>query len=161
MLMPFPVSSCGTISEYRTDLTAAIASVREMIHDEEAAIFSPAGDSIQFASAMACGISKSWVLGVMDSGTVSFRQIDGRTDACYCISFRRALMHVTSLVLVFGLVLIVVFGWHPASLLFVCGAWIFLFGANFLSATFRFRGALRRALAKSRLESSTDAMLHI
>ncbi len=70
-------------------------------------------------------------------------------------------MHVTSLVLVFGLVLIVVFGWHTASLLFVCGAWIFLFGANFLSATFRFRAALRRALAKSRLESSTDATLRI
>lgn len=152
--MPFPLSADGTVSAYGADASRAMAALRTMIEEEEVATLLASGDRIDFTSVDPYGF-KSPLIGPLDSGTVTFQHEDGWTKAHYCVSFRRALTHVTVMtVLVFGIVPVLVMGWHPASVLFVLATCSCLFGANYVTAAVRFRAALHRALQASRPQAT-------
>ena len=146
MRMPFPLSSDGAVSGYGVESADAVAAVTAMIEREEVATVETSGDRIAFTSADPTGL-KSPVIGVIDSGTVALRDCGGWAKAQYRISFRRALTHVTILsTLAFGVVPVLLMGWHPASVLFVLAAWGCLFGGNYALGAARFRTALHRAM---------------
>jgi hypothetical protein len=131
--------------------------LRALIEEEEVATLSMSRDRLDFTSTDPYGF-KSRLIGVIDSGTVTFGHVDGWTKAHYSVSFRRALAHVTAMtVLAFGVVPVMLMGWHPASLLFVVGAWTWLFGANYLMASARFKAVVRRTLEESRSEALAGA----
>ena len=155
--MSFPLSSDGTVSVYGADLAHAVAAVGARIDREGAATLSVTSHRIDFTSTDAFGF-KSPLIGVLDSGTVAFRNVDGWTKAQYRVSFRRALAHVTVIaVLIFGIVPVLLMGWHPGSILFVAAGWSCLFGVNYLTATARFRAALQQTLEECRHRASPEA----
>ncbi len=157
MHMPFPLSSHGTVSVYGADVGCTITRVRATLAHEELTISLTGDARLDFTNSDVFGL-KSALIRLGDSGTVSFQLVDGWLHAQYRISFRRACIYVAILTLLaFGIVPVLVMGWHPASLLFVVASWSFLLGANYLTTAARFRAALERDLEACRPRASTGA----
>jgi hypothetical protein len=158
--MPFPFSSQGTLFVDTGDLERVIAAVESVIQRAKPSSIATTDRHIEFTAGLFRSVSSWNLLVSIESGRVTFEKTDRGIQVRYVISFVQMFFVVTIMVVVlFEALPVISWGNRAGVPLPVVGLmWLWLFGMNYVIATFRFPAALRGALRDvSRLPPDSPA----
>lgn len=148
--MPFPLSLSGSIHAVTVPYCAAsteyaLAALQTALDDQGSVNISREAQSLSFRAGFFR--SRNNLRALIDRGHLSVVDNKGQIEIRYVVSFHRAVVLVTAMVLILFAPWLL-FGKLPfmTGLFYVCLMWQWLFGANYLIALVRFPRFLRTAI---------------
>ena len=146
--MPFPFTAHGKVVADSVDVPTAMSAVEAMLRRAKASRIALDRDRIDFTAGFFRLVTSWNLLGPVNRGSITFRQLEHGVEVRYRLSFMQMFVIVSVMVVFF-------FGLYPVASMgpqarvpppVLAVIWLWLFGGNYIITLFRFPSALRSSL---------------